>query len=103
MASDGRRQCVRIWRESLPWPFLRDACIVTPGATVPCKVLYDHWRAWCEQQGRDHPGTMQAFGNDLHSAVPGLGIRQVGTGTERWRAYNGIRLRHSGDDAKAAA
>ena len=82
--------------------FVRDQCFVKPGATIPCKVLYDHWRAWCEQQGRDHPGTLQSFGNDLHAVVPGLGVRQVGTGTNRWRAYDGIRLRYSCDGSEAA-
>ena len=80
--------------------FLRDECVVKPGGTIPCKVLYDHWRAWCEQQGRDRPGTQQAFGNDLHSAVPGLGMAQVRDGAGgRWRVYNGIRLRCSTDEA----
>ena len=55
-------------------------------------------RRWCEEQGRDRPGTVQSFGNDLHSAVPGLTTPYVGDGMGgRWRVYEGIRLRCSGD------
>ena len=78
--------------------FLRDSCIVAPGASIPCNVLYDHWKAWCEQQGRDRPGTKQSFGNNLHSAIPSLGVIQPRDGVKRWRAYQGVRLRCSTDD-----
>lgn len=77
--------------------FVRDKCIVKAGSTIPCGVLYKSWKEWCEEQGRDRPGTAQAFGNDLHSVIPGLRVYQVRDAGNRWRSYEGVRLHHSGD------
>ena len=38
--------------------------------------LYNHWRAWCQDQGREHPGSKQTFGRDLAAAVSGLKTTQ---------------------------
>ena len=54
--------------------FLRGQCIVDPGRCVEFGRLFNAWKAWCDDQGRDHPGTVQAFGRDLRAAVPGLDI-----------------------------
>ena len=56
--------------------FVRDRCIVGPGQRVTCARLYEAWRAWCAEQGRDHTGTVQTFGRDLRAVVPGLTVRQ---------------------------
>jgi putative DNA primase/helicase len=66
--------------------FVRERCTVAPGARVECSALFDAWKAWCEAQGRDHPGTAQTFGRNLRAVVPGLRIVQ------HPRRYEGIRL-----------
>ena len=78
--------------------FIREMCVTAPAATVTVKVLYEHWRAWCQQQGRDRPGTVQTFGNDLHSAVPGLKVTNPrGDDGKPVRHYQGLRLRSDAD------
>lgn len=78
--------------------FVEDHCIVASGAEVPCKDLFDAWKSWCAEQGRDRPGTAQIFGRSLNSAFP-----QIKTGQprhsdgRRYRVYRGIRLRRITD------
>jgi putative DNA primase/helicase len=73
--------------------FLREWCEVAPGKIVNCALLFAHWRVWCEDQGRDHPGTVQSFGRDLRSVVPGLAtVNRRASGDERERHYEGIGL-----------
>jgi putative DNA primase/helicase len=74
--------------------FVRDRCTVAPGCCVEVDVLYLVWRAWCDEQHRDHPGTVQTFGRDLRAVVPDLDIvqpRDPKTG-KRLRYYRGIGL-----------
>jgi putative DNA primase/helicase len=56
--------------------FIRDCCEVGPACSIAVDRLYEAWQRWCEQQGRDHPGTKQTFGRDLGAALPGLSTRQ---------------------------
>jgi putative DNA primase/helicase len=49
---------------------------------------------WCQEQGRDKPGTKQTFGRDLRAACPGLKVTQPRHGDERERAYQGIRIKY---------
>lgn len=79
--------------------FLRDECIVEPGARVPVGELYKQWRAWCNKHGRDAHGTEQTFGRDIAAALPAARVirpKVAGTG-ERFRAYAGLRLRTPDD------
>jgi putative DNA primase/helicase len=74
--------------------FVRDRCEVAPGLEVVCEQLYVAWKTWCEQNGRQHPGTVQTFGRDLRAVVPGLTTVQPRTeGGGRERRYRGIALR----------
>jgi putative DNA primase/helicase len=74
--------------------FLRERCEVAPGLTVSCALLFDHWRVWCEGQGRDHTGTAPSFGRDLRAAVPGLAsVNRRISSDERERHYEGIGMR----------
>ena len=52
--------------------FLREQCVIDPARCVECDRLYAAWTAWCEDQGREHPGTKQTFGRDLRAALPSL-------------------------------
>jgi putative DNA primase/helicase len=73
--------------------FIRDNCILDPAAEVECSRLYLGWKDWCEEQGRDYPGTVQTFGRDLRAAVPSLKTSQPKRGDERVRTYVGITLK----------
>ena len=74
--------------------FLRDRCVIGSGFGVNSALLFNHWRIWCEDQGRDHPGTAQSFGRDLRAAVPGVATSQRRiSADERERFYAGIKLR----------
>lgn len=73
--------------------FLRDCCVVEHGAEVGCSTLYDAWREWCTEHGRDRPGTEQTFGRDLKAAAPAVRSTQVrGQAGKRVRVYRGVRL-----------
>jgi putative DNA primase/helicase len=72
--------------------FVRERCIVEPGAEVETSALYYDWRDFCTQHGRDRPGTSQSFGRDLKAAVPGITTADRKSGADRWRAYVGITL-----------
>ncbi len=79
--------------------FVRECCVVEPGAEVFVRDLFDRWKTWCDEKGRKEPGTEQVFGRDLRAAVPGIDDRQKRTPSGRPRIYVGIRLRDDlGDD-----
>jgi putative DNA primase/helicase len=80
--------------------FVRDRCTVGAGHEVLVDALYDAWKGWCSDQGRDHPGTKQTFGRDLRAAVPGLRMTKPRTGEERIRKYQGIALGHPDNNAQ---
>lgn len=69
--------------------FIRDCCIVGTGHRAWLDDLYDAWKAWCEQDGRNAVSTKQAFGRDLMAVSPGV-ARRRGTGMVSF--YEGISL-----------
>jgi putative DNA primase/helicase len=73
--------------------FIRDRCELGPACSIAVDRLYEAWSEWCAQQGRDHPGTKQTFGRDLRAAIPELGVTQSGIHADRYRIYQGIRVR----------
>lgn len=77
--------------------FVREQCIVEPGARAPVQKLYEAWRSWCEEHGRDQPGTEQTFGRDLAAAAPGLRVTRPRINGVRHRYYEGVRLRTPDD------
>lgn len=56
--------------------FVRDVCATGAGLEVPVSELYAAWRGWCEDNGRDKPGTVQTFGRDLRAVVPALRVHR---------------------------
>lgn len=75
--------------------FLAEKCETgDPAAEVPIADLFAAWRGWCALNGREHPGTQQSFGRDIHSALPQVKTvqRRVGAG-DRVRCFAGIRPR----------
>jgi putative DNA primase/helicase len=74
--------------------FLAERCETSdPAAEVPVVELFNAWRVWCAQNGREHPGTQQSFGRDLRSALPHVKTPQHRSGGGRVRCYAGIRLK----------
>jgi putative DNA primase/helicase len=82
--------------------FLRERCVIEPGARVPVQALYGAWRAWCEEHGRDQPGTEQTFGRDVAAAAPGARVAQPRINGVRVRYYEGVRLRTPDDPDEGA-
>jgi putative DNA primase/helicase len=77
--------------------FLRERCVIESEATVAVGLLYDAWRGWCQEHGRDAVGDEHSFGRDLHAAIPSLATTRPRTPTGRVRLYRGIRLRSPAD------
>jgi putative DNA primase/helicase len=77
--------------------FLRDRCVVEPDATCPVAAMYESWRSWCQEHGREAIGDGHSFGRDLHAALPALTTIRPRTALGRLRHYQGIRLSTSLD------
>lgn len=77
--------------------FLRERCIVSPGASIDTGYLFSEWQDWCRISNREHPGTVQTFGRNLSAAVPGIEAKQYRVNGERGRHYMGVRLRSVAD------
>jgi putative DNA primase/helicase len=76
--------------------FIRDRCEIATGHMVDCGYLYEEWRSWCKESGRDHPGTAQTFGRDLRSAFSDLKIQNIRGEGGRNRMYSGIGIKTRG-------
>lgn len=68
--------------------FIRDRCIVGVGHRAWVDDLYEAWKSWCEQDGRNTVSTKQTFGRDL-VAASGVKYRR---GTGQVPFYEGISL-----------
>ncbi len=73
--------------------FLRDRCVIEPDGICSVASIYECWRSWCHEHGRDAVGDGHSFGRDLHAAIPGLTTIRPRTPSGRVRQYLGIRLR----------
>ena len=74
--------------------FVRERCKLGLGCQTARTALFDAWKQWCIEQGREHPGDAATFGRNLRAAVPSLGDGQPRTGTgDRVRVYEGIALK----------
>ncbi len=73
--------------------FVNENCEVIKDASVLCEELFNAWRQWCVQQGREHSGTLQIFGRDLKAALPSVATQQIRCGALRGkRVFQGVRL-----------
>lgn len=79
--------------------FLAESCLVDPNLRVPVKRLYDAWKAWCEANGRDHPGDVQGFSRSLRAVVSTIQVTQPRSSEGRQRVFVGVGLRPEDDDA----
>jgi putative DNA primase/helicase len=72
--------------------FVRDWCQRGPALEISVTDMFAGWNRWCEENGRDHPGTVQTFGRDLVTVAPGVHVKQVTRGHDRIRTYVGVSL-----------
>lgn len=78
--------------------FVRDRCNVDVLLEVDKDALWNEWKAWCEAEGRDRPGTKAVFARDLIAAYPSVKARRPKREGERVHVYEGIGVRGPGDD-----
>lgn len=82
--------------------FVKDWCVLSPGASVKIKELYEAWTAWCSEQGRHNAGDVASFGRNLNAAAPGLRTTQPRDDDgKRPRCYEGIGLTLVGKQSTA--
>ncbi len=73
--------------------FLRDRCEIGGALACQCDELFEVWKTWCSEQGRDHCGTKQTFGRDLRAALPAITTTQPRSNDrQRIRYYQGLGL-----------
>jgi putative DNA primase/helicase len=77
--------------------FLREECILSASAATSAKVLYDAYKRWSEDNGRDHIESGQIFAKNLKAAHQAISTQQVRRDGDRVRQYVGIRLRQDSD------
>lgn len=73
--------------------FVAEMCDVGAAFCVHVDDLYDMWREWCGWNGRDHVGTKQNFGRNLHASAAGVKVRRPRVEGSRERFYDGIRIK----------
>jgi putative DNA primase/helicase len=73
--------------------FLAERCELGSECRVAIKDLYDAWKKWNADHGRDHPGDVATFGRQLRSALPKLETTQPRGSAGRQRIYGGITLK----------
>jgi putative DNA primase/helicase len=72
--------------------FVRDRCEIGVAFEVKKDTLWEQWRVWCADEGRDRPGTKSVFARDLRATVPGLTPVRRREGEDRSHAWRGIKL-----------
>lgn len=75
---------VNVWR--------RDCCELGEEHWSSTTELYESWRRWCEQHGRDRPGSQEYFVRDLLAAIPTLRKSRERVEGHRFHGYTGIRV-----------
>jgi putative DNA primase/helicase len=72
--------------------FVRDRCLRGPAHEVRIDDLFKAWKVWADDSGH-RAGSIQTFGRNLRSVVPGLHVSQPRDGEARDRVYRGVTLR----------
>jgi putative DNA primase/helicase len=73
--------------------FVRDKCVTGSKNQEEARLFFEAWKTWCIQNGRDRPGTVQIFGKNLHSCVPGMKVTRPRIDGVQVMYYEGIRLK----------
>jgi putative DNA primase/helicase len=73
--------------------FIRDECEVGAGYSISQPALFQAWKDWGKENGRDHPGTIQMLGRNLGAQIPWLGQSRPYVLGKRVRFWDGLRLK----------
>lgn len=73
--------------------FVRDDCVVGPEYEITKQDLWDAWKKWCENNGRNRPGTKATFGRDLMAAYPMITTTRPRDDGQRVNMYQGIDVK----------
>jgi putative DNA primase/helicase len=73
--------------------FVRECCEIGKGFEVPVDKLFSAWKAWCLENGRERPGTVQVFGKELRASVPWLNMTRPEVCGVRIRYFTGLKLK----------
>jgi putative DNA primase/helicase len=72
--------------------FVEEMCEVGDGLMVEINRLFKAWKSWCDDNGRDYPGTKASFGRDLRTVVTRLTTIRPEKEGPRPRFYKGLKL-----------
>jgi putative DNA primase/helicase len=72
--------------------FIRDRCELGSQFEIRQDLLFEGWKTWCAEVGREKPGTTQSLGRSLYASVPGLAEVQHRHDGVPKRYYRGLRL-----------
>ncbi len=74
--------------------FLNEQCLIGQEHKASPSELYEAWKAWCQRNGREHPGDLAGFTRTLKSQ-PNLNLREYRPNQDgqRVRYYLGIALK----------
>lgn len=78
--------------------FVRDHCDTGPAYEVSIPELYEAWRTWCEDNGRERPGSAQTFGRSVIAVVPQVVVVRPRVDGRQVKHYAGIALKKDGGD-----
>lgn len=82
--------------------FVKEYCEVGESYWIYTNDLFEAWKEWCLDQGKDSAGIKETFGRNLRAALPRVKSKQrKEKGNIRW-VYSGIRLRSEVIDSKEA-
>jgi putative DNA primase/helicase len=73
--------------------FIKECCEVGPECRVPCQDLYDAYREWAKDNGKQIPADSATFGRDLRACLPDIKKTHPRIGGKKVRCYVGIELK----------
>jgi putative DNA primase/helicase len=73
--------------------FVAERCML--GGSTNADQLFQAWRSWSQDQGREHPGTAAMFSRNLSAAFPEIRIMRAQADGSPAHAFNGVCLKES--------
>ena len=73
--------------------FLRDRCEIGRAYEAMQDRVFSEWKSWCEEKGREKPGTEQMLARNLRAAVPWLNVTRPRVAGTQVRYWQGLRLK----------
>jgi putative DNA primase/helicase len=72
--------------------FVKTRCRVAPECRIEKLTLFNNWKQWCDEQGREHAGDSATFGRNLRAVIPHLRESYPRTEGGRTYFYEGVAL-----------